>query len=182
MVRARVKPSWRCGVRGRPISIALFGRNASKTSGSRPVKTTRKVLFLLVGGADLSSPRPTLSLTKQALRELRKAEVQLPRTPLLETVWKRRGGCDGGLRSALWRTSDIPRICPTTNGVASARIFPSPPGEDAPGCTACGPSSMPSSTCSRAVVRGGCWRRSSRPGRPSRTGLEPGASTAPGSD
>ena len=31
LLRVRVKPFWRSGVRGEPISIALFGRNALKT-------------------------------------------------------------------------------------------------------------------------------------------------------
>src|SRR5215208_4064574 len=53
-----------------------------------------------------------------------------------ETVWKVLGGRDDGLRSAPWRAGDTPRICPTTNGVLSARIFPSPREKDAPGCTA----------------------------------------------
>src|SRR5215213_5112887 len=43
---------------------------------------------------------------------------------------------DDGLRSAPWRSPDTPRICPTTNGSASARIFPNPREKDAPGCTA----------------------------------------------
>jgi hypothetical protein len=55
-------------------------------------------------------------------------------------------GHDGGLRSALWRAGDIPRICLTTNGIVSGRIFPSPQDKDVPGCTACGPSSTPFST------------------------------------
>src|SRR5829696_4671332 len=53
-----------------------------------------------------------------------------------ETVWKLLAGRDGGLRSALWRAKDTPRICPTTNGVASAHIFPSPQDKDAPASTA----------------------------------------------
>jgi len=72
-----------------------------------------------------------------------------------ETVWKVLSGCEGGLRSALWRAGDTLRICPTTNGVASARICLAPQGEDAPGFTAYGRSSTPSSTCSRAAARGG---------------------------
>src|SRR5919107_1398727 len=53
---------------------------------------------------------------------------------------------DGGLRSALWRARDTPRICPMTNGTVSALICPSTHVEVAPGSTACGRSSMPSST------------------------------------
>ena len=41
--------------------------------------------------------------------------TELPR----ETVWKVLGGRDGDLRSVPWRAGDTPRICPTTNGVAS---------------------------------------------------------------
>src|SRR5215218_5658598 len=63
-----------------------------------------------------------------------------------EIVWKVLGGRDGGLRSALWRAGDTPPICPTTNGVASVRIFPSPQGGDVLGYTAYGRSSTPSST------------------------------------
>src|SRR5215210_1608131 len=47
------------------------------------------------------------------------------------------------------------------NGVASALIFPNPPEKGAPGFMACGRSSRPSSTCSRAVVLGDGWRRTS---------------------
>jgi hypothetical protein len=54
----------------------------------------------------------------------------------LETVWKVLGGRDGGLRSTPWRAEDTPRICQTTNGVASTHIFPSPQDKDAPGFTA----------------------------------------------
>jgi transposase len=59
-----------------------------------------------------------------------------PRNPLLETVWKVLGGRDVGLRSAPWRAEDTPRICPTTNGVVSARTCPAPQDKDAPGFTA----------------------------------------------
>lgn len=38
------------------------------------------------------------------------------------------GGRDGGLRFAPCRAGDTLQICPTTNGVASGGIFPSPPG------------------------------------------------------
>jgi hypothetical protein len=55
-----------------------------------------------------------------------------------ETVWKVLGGRDGGLRSAPWRAGDILRICPTTNGVASARICPLLQAKDALGFTAYG--------------------------------------------
>jgi transposase len=41
-------------------------------------------------------------------------------------------GCVGGLRSAPWKAGDTLRICPTTNGVASARICPAPQGEERP--------------------------------------------------
>src|SRR5918998_6944573 len=71
---------------------------------------------------------------------------EFPRTLLLETVWKVLGGRDGGLRSVPWRAVDTLRICPTTNGVTSARIFPSPQGGDLLGCTPYGRSSTPSST------------------------------------
>jgi hypothetical protein len=63
-----------------------------------------------------------------------------------ETVWKVLGGRDGGLRSTPWRAGDTPQICPTTNGIASARICPSPQDKDAPGFTAYGRSSTLSST------------------------------------
>jgi hypothetical protein len=56
------------------------------------------------------------------------------------------GGRDDGLRSVPWRAGDTPQICPTPNGVASARIFPSPQGKDAPGFMAYELSSTPSST------------------------------------
>src|SRR5215213_4769970 len=102
---------------------------------------------------------------------------ELPR----ETVWKVLGGCSGGLRCAPWRAGDTPQICPTMNGVASAHIFLSPQGRDALGFTAYGRSSTPSSTSLRAVARGGCCRRISRPGRASTTGSEDGASTGRGS-
>src|SRR5215213_10364071 len=62
---------------------------------------------------------------------------ELPR----ETVWKVLGGRDGSLRCAPWRAGDTLQICPTMNGVASVRIFPSPQGGDAPGFTAYGRSS-----------------------------------------
>ncbi len=100
--------------------------------------------------------------------------TELPR----ETVWKIVSGGDGGVRSAPWRAGDTPRIYPTTNGIASVRIFPSPQGEDVLGCTAYGQSSTPSSTCSRAAAPGGCCPATSRPGRPSTTGSGGGASTA----
>jgi hypothetical protein len=64
----------------------------------------------------------------------------------IETVWKVLGGRDGGLRFAPWRAGDTLQICPTTNGVASVRIFPSPQGGDVLGCTPYGRSSTPSST------------------------------------
>jgi hypothetical protein len=51
-----------------------------------------------------------------------------------------------------WRVGDTLRICPTTNGGASVRIFPSPQGGDVLGCTVYGRSSTPSSTCSRAAA------------------------------
>jgi hypothetical protein len=54
----------------------------------------------------------------------------------------------GGLRSALWRAGDIPRIYPTS-GVASARICLAPQVKDAPGFTAYGRSSMPFFTCAQ---------------------------------
>jgi hypothetical protein len=47
-------------------------------------------------------------------------------------------GRDGGLLCALWRAGDTPRICPTTNGVASVRIcrirphLPGPTGQGRP--------------------------------------------------
>src|SRR3712207_9423084 len=82
-----------------------------------------------------------------------------------ETVWKVLGRRDGDLRSVPWRAGDTPRTCPTTNGVASARIFPSPQGGDAQGFTACGRSSTPSSTCSRAAALGGSSPETSRLGR-----------------
>jgi hypothetical protein len=53
-----------------------------------------------------------------------------------ETVWKVLGGRDVGLRSAPWRAEDTPRICPTNNGVVSARTCPAPQEKDAPGFTA----------------------------------------------
>ena len=49
-----------------------------------------------------------------------------------ETVWKVLSGRDGGLRSTLWRAGDTLRICQTTNGVASGRIFPSPQDQGRP--------------------------------------------------
>src|SRR5918994_3739473 len=49
---------------------------------------------------------------------------------LSETVWKVLGRRDGGLRSGPCRAGDTLRICPTTNGVALVRIFPSPQGGD----------------------------------------------------
>src|SRR5215204_2697684 len=58
---------------------------------------------------------------------------RLPRIPLLETVWKVLGERDGGLRFAPCTARDIPRICPTTNGAVSARIFPNTRGKDARG-------------------------------------------------
>jgi|SRR5215218_5294846 len=63
-----------------------------------------------------------------------------------ETVWKVLGERSGSLRSAPWRAGDTLRICPTTNGVASARICPDPQDKDALGFTAYGRSSTPSST------------------------------------
>src|SRR3954454_11606945 len=100
---------------------------------------------------------------------------------LLETVWKVLGRRDGGLRSALWRAGDTLRICPTTNGVASIRIFPSPQGGDVLGCTAYGRSSTLSSTCSRAAAPGGYCPATSRLGRPSTSGSGDGALTEHGS-
>jgi hypothetical protein len=45
--------------------------------------------------------------------------LQGPYSPkCLERLSGKSRGCDGGLRSALWRAGDTPRICPTTNGVA----------------------------------------------------------------
>src|SRR5829696_6660065 len=98
-----------------------------------------------------------------------------------ETVWKVLGGRDGSLRCAPWRAGDTLQICPTMNGVASVRIFPSPQGGDAPGFTAYGRSSTPSSTCSRAAALGDCCRGTSRLGRLSTTGSGDGASTGRGS-
>src|SRR3712207_5924423 len=92
-----------------------------------------------------------------------------------ETVWKVLGRRDGGLRSVPWSARDTPRTCPTTNGVASARIFPSPQGGDAQGFMACGRSSTPSSTCSRVAVLGDYFPETSRLGRPSTIGLGDGA-------
>ena len=54
--------------------------------------------------------------------------------------------------------------------------LPSPTEDkDAPGFMAYGLSSMPSSTCSRAVARGGCCRGTSRLGKPSTSGSGDGA-------
>jgi hypothetical protein len=45
--------------------------------------------------------------------------LQGPYSPkCLERLSGKSRGCDGGLRSALWRAGDTPRICPMTNGVA----------------------------------------------------------------
>src|SRR5215217_6166812 len=98
-----------------------------------------------------------------------------------ETVWKVLGGRDGRLLSAPWRAGDILRICPTTNGVALARIYPSISDTDAPGFTACERSSTPSSTCSRVASLGGSCRETSHRGRLSTTGSGDGASTVRGS-
>src|SRR5918995_1721673 len=43
-----------------------------------------------------------------------------------ETVWKILGGHSGDVRSSPWRAENMPRICPTKNGVTSARIFLGP--------------------------------------------------------
>src|SRR5215208_8239927 len=59
--------------------------------------------------------------------------TELPRIPLIETVWKVLGERDGGLSLAPCTARDIPRICPTMNGTVSARIFPNTRGKDARG-------------------------------------------------
>ena len=64
------------------------------------------------------------------------------------------GGRDGELRSAPWRAGDTPRIYPTTNGVASARIFPSPRAGDALDFTAYGRSSTHSQSAKTTGVGG----------------------------
>ena len=74
------------------------------------------------------------------------AAYEFPRIPSTKTVWKLCGEHDVCLRSALRRARGTPRIRPTRNGVASARIFPNPPGKVAPGFLACGRSWRPSST------------------------------------
>src|SRR5829696_634941 len=83
--------------------------------------------------------------------------------------------------SAPWRAENTLRICPTTNGAASVRIFPRLQDGDVLGFTAYGRSSTPSSMCSRAAAPGGFCPETSPLGRPSTTGSGDGASTGRGS-
>jgi transposase len=96
-----------------------------------------------------ASATPSTGASRRIRKRRRAAQLdkEEPRMPLPETVWKLGGERDGCLRSSLWRARDTPRICPMRNGVASALIFPNPPEKGAPGFTACGRSSTPSSTC-----------------------------------
>src|SRR5829696_1282278 len=75
----------------------------------------------------------TLQLAKDVLSD---TSSDFPDSLSRETVWKVLGECDGDLRLAPWRARDTPRTCPTKNGFASARFFPSTPDKDAPGFTA----------------------------------------------